>query len=90
MEIRELNPIEGPKGRLGRLQRGALRCFTVQNGEAQSSELQSWCRPRAVGPLKRWERENIRRALHSIGAVPVRRIGSHEWLWRAPNRYQNG
>jgi hypothetical protein len=46
MEIRELNPIEGPKGRLGRLQRGVLRCFTVQNGEAQSSELQSWCRPR--------------------------------------------
>jgi hypothetical protein len=86
-ETRQFSPIEGPKGRLGRLQRGCLYCFTAQNGEARSSDLQSWCRPRTVHldrrPLKRWERENIRRALHSIGAVPVRRIGRHEWLWRA-------
>jgi hypothetical protein len=52
MEIRELNPIEGPKGRLGRLQRGVLRCFTVQNGEAQSSELQSWCTKPYVKKLR--------------------------------------
>jgi hypothetical protein len=75
------------RGRVGRLQRQCSYCF-IENAEADSVELGTWCWPDAVlmeeRPLTESERVSMNRAARSIGAVRVRRIGCNNWVWRAP------
>jgi hypothetical protein len=69
----------------GRLQRGCRFCFAAHDGEITTSRLAEWLRPEIVysgGKLSRWRMRSHRRALKSIGAVKVRRIGRSEWVWR--------
>jgi len=77
----DLIVILGKRGRLGRLQRQADRCFIAHEGQEVSGlELREWCWPRAVliegRPITEYERQSICRAARSIGAVKVRRT----WL----------
>ena len=77
----DLIVILGKRGRLGRLQRQADRCFIAHEGQEVSGlELRESCWPRAVliegRPITEYERQSICRAARSIGAVKVRRT----WL----------
>jgi len=57
----------------------------VAKGEALSSDLTSWCWPRAILIERRaitpYERQSMCRAARSIGAYRFRRAG-REWVWR--------
>src|SRR5262249_46783158 len=69
----------------GRLQRGCRFCFAAHDGEVTTSRLAEWLRPEIVnsgGKPSRWRMRSHRRALKSIGAVKVRRIGRRAWVWR--------
>jgi hypothetical protein len=69
----------------GRLQRGCRFCFAAHDGEVTTSKLAKWLRPEIVysgGKPSRWRMRSHRRALKSIGAVKIRRIGRSEWVWR--------
>src|SRR5262245_12234932 len=74
--------------KVGRLQRQAARCFFVTQ-EANSAELGTWCWPRVVliekRPLTESERSSMNRATRSVGALRVRRLGRHSWIWRLPD-----
>jgi len=66
-------------------QRGCRFCFAAHDGEVTTSRLAEWLRPEIVysgGKLSRWRMRSHRRALKSIGAVKIRRIGRSEWVWR--------
>src|SRR5262245_2373002 len=71
--------------KVGRLQRQAARCFLVTQ-EASSVELGTWCWPRAVliekRPLTESERSSMNRAVRSIGARRIQRLGRNNWIWR--------
>jgi len=72
-------PLGGP------LQRGCRFCFAAHDGEVTTSKLAEWLSPEIVysgGKPSRWRMRSHRRALKSIGAVKVRRIGRSEWVWR--------
>jgi hypothetical protein len=72
-------PLGGP------LQRGCRFCFAAHDGEVTTSKLAEWPRPEIVysgGKPSYWRMRSHRRALKSIGAVKVRRIGRSEWVWR--------
>jgi hypothetical protein len=71
-------PLGGP------LQRGSRFCFAGHDGEATTSQLTEYCRPELVHRGRRpteWQMQEQRRALRSIGAIPVRRHG-RGWVWR--------
>jgi hypothetical protein len=74
--------------KVGRLQRQAARCFLVTQ-EASSVELGTWCWPRVVliekRPLTECERSSMNRAVRSVGARRVRRLGRNNWIWRLPD-----
>src|SRR5215831_10423362 len=71
--------------KIGRLQRQAARCFLVTQ-EASSVELGTWCWPRVVliekRPLTESERSSMNRAVRSVGARRIRRLGRNNWIWR--------
>jgi hypothetical protein len=71
------------KGRLGRLQRQCHYAFVALGGEARTSELAEFCRPRLVilerGKPTRVQIASHARAARSIGACRVRRI-SAQWV----------
>jgi hypothetical protein len=69
----------------GRLQRGARFCFSAHDGEATTSRLAEWLRPELVYAGRRptaVQMVNGARALRSIGAKRIRRIGRSEWVWQ--------
>jgi hypothetical protein len=74
------------KGRLGRLQRQALRCFWANNQEVSARQLREWCWPWWPDHVTEYQRQTMIRAARSIGAVRVRREW-REWVWRYPPRY---
>jgi hypothetical protein len=60
------------------LQRASRFCFAGHDGEATTAQLTEYCRPELVHRGRRpteWQMQEQRRALHSIGAVRVRRAG---------------
>jgi hypothetical protein len=71
--------------RLGRLQRQCHYAFIALGGEARTSELAEWCRPRLIilerGKPTRVQIASHARAARSIGACRVRRV-SGQWVWR--------
>jgi hypothetical protein len=72
----------------GRLQRGCRFCFAGNDGEATISRLAEWLRPELVYAGRRptaVQMVNHARALRSIGAKRIRRIGRSEWVWRLPD-----
>jgi hypothetical protein len=72
----------------GRLQRGARFCFSAHDGEATTSRLAEWLRPELVYAGRRptaVQMVNHARALRSIGAKRIRRIGRSEWVWHLSN-----
>jgi hypothetical protein len=73
------------RGRLGRLQRQCHYAFIALGGEARTSDLAEWCRPRLVilerGKPTRVQLASHARAAKSIGAYRTRRVG-RSWLWR--------
>jgi hypothetical protein len=82
----EMGNLLGQKRRkVGRLQRQAARCFLVTQ-EASSVELGTWCWPRVVliekRPLTESERSSMNRAVRSVGARRIRRLGRNNWIWR--------
>jgi hypothetical protein len=71
-------PLGGP------LQRGCRFCFAAHDGEVTTSRLAEWLRPEIVysdGKPSRWQVHDHARALRSIGAVKVRKMG-RQWVWR--------
>jgi hypothetical protein len=75
------------KGRLGRLQRQCHYAFIALGGEARTSDLAEWCRPRLVmfgGRPTPVQIASHARAARSIGACRVRRVAG-QWVWRLQN-----
>ena len=88
-EWTQMGYLLGQKQRkVGRLQRQAARCFLVTQ-EASSVELGTWCWPRVMliekRPLTECERSSMNRAVRSVGARRVRRLGRNNWIWRLPD-----
>jgi hypothetical protein len=81
------------KGRLGRLQRQCHYAFVALGGEARTSELAEFCRPRLVilerGKPTRVQIASHDRAARSIGACRVRRV-SGQWVWRLKRTEPDG
>jgi hypothetical protein len=53
--------------------------------DASTGQIGEWCLSRQTlmegRPVSRWQRLSTARALHSIGARRLRRVG-REWIWR--------
>jgi hypothetical protein len=71
-------------GRLGRLQRQAMRCFMACGQEVSGPALREWCWPRCAA-ITEYQRQSMCRAVKSIGAVRVRREW-RQWVWRLRSR----
>jgi hypothetical protein len=65
----------------GPLQRGARFCFSAHDGLAWTAQLSEWLSAGHARPL-RWQIRENARALRSIGAIKIRRVGRSEWLWQ--------
>jgi hypothetical protein len=67
----------------GRLQKACERAFIAFDGPITTAEAGSWCYPRAQRP----DYSNVKRALKSIGAVKLRRLGgsARPLLWAPPS-----
>ena len=55
----------------GRLQKAIERCFIALDGPISTADAAEWCYPLARRPHYR----NVKRALASVGAVKLRRLG---------------
>jgi hypothetical protein len=64
----------------GQRQRGCQFAFMAYGGEATTSQIAEYCRPEIVKPTAIQIHDHAR-ALRSIGAKRVRRVG-RQWLWR--------
>ena len=66
----------------GRLQKACQRAFIALNGPITTGDAARWCYPRA----KRPDYDHVKRALKSIGAVKLRRLGgsARPLLWAPP------